>query len=471
MTFTGRPAATLLAILAVLIATAAAGAEQTRAADAGEATVELGSGREAAADEVLVRYRGSPRERLVRVESGTGLRATLRELRADPDVRWAAPNAIARTSWVPRDPGRTGTPGGWQEDQWNFLAPPAVGTPCSAAAPCGVNAPKAWTLLRKAGHPKGRRADGRRGPLVAIVDTGVAYRDRGRKHRRSPDLEPGTFKRGKDFVGKNGIALDRNGHGTHVASTIFERTGNRKAMTGLADGLRMMPVRVLDANGSGSAHDVAKGIRWAARQGAKVINLSLEFGPGFDSCVGLRGVCRAIRFARDKKGAVVVAAAGNANSPTAQMPAKVAFGVTSTTIRGCISDFASRGPGTDIAAPGGGPDDPKGGSHCRPSAPSPPIVQLTLTKGAAASGNFRRFGYPRFEGTSMAVPHVSATAALVLASGVLADRLGRQPRPREVESWITCNARPVHDASAAAQYGAGLLDLAAALDPKSRCTT
>lgn len=458
-----RISLTVVLASAMASAFAAAGAASAAEPSAGSPTP-----REHVSGEVLVKREGQPLEQVVELPAGVGVNEAVRRLRQREGVRWAAPNAVARASVIPRDPGRAGVPGGWQRDQWNFLTPPPTGTDCTAASPCGVNAPRAWDLLAASGHKEGRRRKGKRGPIVAVIDTGVAYRNKGRRYRKNPDFARRAFVRGKDFVGGNHHPLDKNGHGTHVAATIIERAGNNKAVTGLGDGLRLMPVRVLNADGAGTARDVARGIRFASRHGAAVINLSLEFGTGFDSCAGLRGVCKAISKAQ-KAGVLVVAAAGNAGANGAQMPGKVSMAVAAGTIRGCLSEFSSHGADTDITAPGGGPDAADGGSHCNPFAGGPGIVQLTFRPGAASGGNYRRFGYPRYEGTSMSTPHVSAAAALVLASRVLKRKLGGNPTPDQLESWLECTARPVSDQSAKAAYGAGLLDLAAAVDPASSC--
>lgn len=444
-------------------ATGAFAAEQTIASSAGPVVVAVGD--DAVAGEAIVRLRGSKRERLVRLDPQAPLAAELARLEADPAVRWAIPNAVARIAAFerPDDPGRTGQAGGWSADQWNFLDAPPAGSICDATAPCGIGAPRAWETLESQGRRWGQRRDGSRGPVVAIVDTGVAYRNKGDRFQRNPDFVPGAFVGGRDFVDGDRVPLDRNGHGTHVAATIVERNDNGIAMTGLAPRARVMPVRVLGADGAGSAADVARGIRWAARKGAKVINLSLEFPRAFDSCELLRGVCRAIRRA-ERDGVLVVAAAGNVGTTGPQMPAKITFSVAASTIRGCISEFSSSGPGTDITAPGGGSDIVGAGDHCRPAERGPGVVQLTLRTGAALRGDFTSFGYPRFEGTSMAAPHVSGAAALVLASRVLHSE-GKPPTPAEIEAHLECTSRPVSDPSAAEQYGSGLLDVGAAVDP------
>jgi serine protease len=449
-----RPRAALGLLFALLAA--AAVASPAAAAPPAPAALE-----QAVPGEILVRERGEPRERVVRLEPGEQPAEAIAELEADPEIAWASPNAIARIAGGPRDPGRAGVRGGWRRDQWNLLKPSPPGQRCRPAAPCGINALGARKLLREYGFRDGRDRDGSRGLKVAVIDTGVAYRRLGRKFRRSPDLGRRSIAPGRDFVDGDRIPLDRNGHGTHVASTIVERTNNRIGVTGIADGLRVMPVRVLDGRGAGTSRSVARGIRWASRNGARVINLSLEFGTAFRSCRGLEAVCEAIAEARERR-IVVVAAAGNHGTPEAQMPAKVSFGVASSTIRGCLSRFSSRGAGVDLTAPGGGRDWAEGGSQCRPDAGGPSIVQMTLRN---PGPSFRRFGYPRYEGTSMATPHVSASAALVVQSR----RLGARPAAEAVEQRLRCTARAPFDPAAAAPYGAGLLDLRAAVARGRAC--
>ncbi|MDQ3632867.1 MAG: S8 family serine peptidase [Actinomycetota bacterium] len=344
----------------------------------------------------------------------------------------AAPRAPV-SAFVPNDPGRGVVPGGWQEDQWNFTGP------------YGVDALGAWRHLIAARRPGGA------GVVVAVVDSGVAYRNRP-PYRRSPDLHGFRFVRGHDFVDDDRFPDDESGHGTHVASTIAEATDNGIGLTGLAYGVRIMPVRVLDRVDEGSWRDIARGIRWAAAHGAEVINVSIEFAEQVRPS-DVRDVIEAIAFAH-RAGAVVVASAGNTGSERVVLPARAphAIAVGATTEHGCLSDFSNVGAGLDLVAPGGGADaDLAGDTRCDPTDDTPrDIFQVTFTNRGSL-----RFGIPdRFEGTSMAAPHVSAVAALVLASGVL----GPDPTPAAVEARLKSTARDLGPPGSDRRYGSGLLD-------------
>jgi serine protease len=364
--------------------------------------------------------------------------AALERLRAEPGVRYALPNVVAHASqFVPDVPGAAGVPGGWTQTQWNF------------AGPFGVNALGAWENLILAGRP------GAQGVTVAVLDTGIAYRGGPLK---SPDLGLTHFVKGYDFVGHDDRPTDRNGHGTHVASTIAESTNNATGLTGLAYGARIMPVRVLDDRGDGDAADIAAGVRFAARKGADVINLSLEFS------VDVRAreipqLLDAIAYAH-RQGSIVVAAAGNEAVRAVAYPARATsvISVGSTTEHGCLSDFSNVGTGLDIVAPGGGSDAFLNDPGCAADAPpGRDIMQVTIL-GADRSV----FGIPDgYQGTSMAVPHVSAVAALVIASGVL----GPHPTPAAVERRLKLTARDLGPPGPDTRYGWGLIDAAAATSP------
>src|SRR4051812_9779227 len=315
---------------------------------------------------------------------------------------------------IPNDPGQTG--GGWASDQWNF-----------GAAPIGIDAAGAWS---NSGAQPGA------GVIVAVLDSGVAYRTKGAHFARDPDLSSSSFVQGHDFVDGDGVALDENGHGTHVASTIAESTNNGKGETGLAYGASIMPVRVLDANKKGHASDIADGIRWAVKHGADVVNLSLDFGPDVTSCAQIPTVCKATRFA-SRRGALVVAAAGNDGGSTPAMPAAAphVLSVAASTATGCLAASSNRG--ATIVAPGGG--------TC--SGQTSSILQFSMKPAAAAAGDYTKFGFVSMSGTSQSAAEVSAAAALVIASG-------GDPAPKAVADRLVACAS-----------GAGILDAGAATAP------
>jgi serine protease len=389
--------------------------------------------------EVVVQYARTHATKVVRLPRGETVGAAVRRLRARPGVLSANPSYIAHASaFVPDDPG-DGEPGGWEALQWNFL--PFV----------GVDAPDAWQHLIDAGRPGGQ------GVVVAVLDTGIAYSDHG-KFLRSPDFSSVRFVHGHDFVDNDAFPNDENGHGTHVAGTIAEGTGNGVGLTGLAYGAKLMPVRVLDQNGQGDTVPIAKGIRWAVKHGAQVVNMSFEFPSGITR-QQIPGILDALRYARHK-GVLVVGAAGNAAARTVAYPARSpdVLSVGATTEHGCLADYSDRGQDLDMVAPGGGKDAKlPGDPNCTQSDVGDDIYQMTF-KGISP----RRFGLPSgYIGTSMAAPHVSATAALVIASGIL----GPHPTPAAVERRLETTARDLGAPGRDAHYGYGLLDAARATDP------
>src|SRR6185295_3190194 len=152
------------------------------------------------------------------------------------------------------------------------------------------------------------------------------------------DLAGTSCVGGYNFVGKNEIAADDQGHGTHVAGTIAQTTNNGIGVAGLAHCAKLMPVKVLSGRGWGTMADVAEGIRWAADHGAQVINLSLG------SSAKSKVVENASTYAY-KKGVVVVAAAGNSGKSVGYPAAyEGAIAVSATDNKDSIAWFSSRGP-------------------------------------------------------------------------------------------------------------------------------
>jgi serine protease len=377
--------------------------------------------------------------RVLRLRPGISVSVALGRLRAQRDVRWAVPDYRARIAGgiIPNDEGVSHKPGGWQELQWNF------------AGPFGVNAPEAWANVAADGHPGGK------GVTVAVLDTGVAYANRGR-FRRSPDFSRFSFVKGYDFVAHNPFPNDRNGHGTFVASVIAEATDNRYGLTGLAFAARIMPVRVLDSAGEGEASTIAEGVYFAVRHGAQVINLSLEFSPGITAS-DIPELIAALRYAHRHR-VLVVAAAGNEGHAAIAYPARApnVISVGATTEHGCLASYSNDGAGLTLVAPGGGADaDLPGDPNCHPEQPPGRDVFAVTFTGSSP----RKFGIPNgYEGTSMATPHVAATAALIIASGVL----GRHPTPAQLTARLQATARKLGGGGDERLYGAGLVNAAAA---------
>ena len=227
-----------------------------------------------------------------------------RTLLSDPRVQSVEDDAVAYATLTPNDPH-------WDE-QWNMRR---------------VRGTEAWETSR---------GDSR--VIVAVVDTGV--------DENHPDLR-GRVMRGWDFQNDDGNPYDDDGHGTAVATTAAAAGNDRVGIAGMCWRCRILPVKVLNGNGSGTHSNIAAGIRWAAKRGADVINLSIA---GLNSTVVMED---AINYAL-RRGAVVVAAAGNWGSSRKTYPAAypgvVSVAATNNVDR--LYEWSNRGSWVTLAAPG-----------------------------------------------------------------------------------------------------------------------
>jgi subtilisin family serine protease len=214
--------------------------------------------------------------------------------------------------------------------------------------------PKAWDVTQ--GSSK---------IVVAVIDTGV--------DANHPDLR-GALVPGWDFIGNDGDPSDDHGHGTAVAGVVAARSNNHVGGAGICWRCLVMPIKALDARGSGDDTLIAAGIVWAVDHGARVINLSLG-GPG--SSVEL---ANALAYA-SAKGVIVVAAAGNAGTTTQFYPAADphAISVAATTVADSRYSWSNFGSWVRLAAPGCNIAPILGGSYgtfCGTSSATPVVAGL-----------------------------------------------------------------------------------------------
>jgi subtilisin family serine protease len=244
-----------------------------------------------------------------------------------------------------------------------------------------IGLPRAWDTSRGSSRL-----------VVAVVDTGV--------DPSQSDLR-GALVPGVNLVQPAAAPLDDHGHGTAVAGIVAARSDNGQGMAGVCWFCVVMPVKVLDAGGTGDDTRVAAGIVWAVDHGAGVVNLSLG-GPGSSP-----ELAAALAYAASK-GAVTVAAAGNSGSTVPFYPAaeSTALSVAATTTADRAYPWSNYGAWVDVAAPGCNIAPARGG------------------------------GYGRFCGTSSATPIVSGLAALALS---------QHPgtSPAELRSAIEHSAAPL----------------------------
>lgn len=275
-----------------------------------------------------------------------------------------------------------------------------------------IKAEKAWTYSTGASV------------VIAIIDTGIdlAHEDLAANLTAGTNILKCPPQKGKSKP-CNTTGQDDQGHGSHVAGIAAAVTGNGKGIAGVAPGAKLMPVKVLDASGSGSTGDIERGIRYAADKGAKVLNLSLgittALGPFAKVTGQLSGIYSAIDYAWSK-GTVIVIAAGNDSLPLCAEPAAApkALCIGATDNNDLIARYSNSGD-IDVTAPGG-----FGSIFCEDFSRD---ILSTIWAGSAydcqgkATNNPSHIfltGYETLAGTSMAAPHVSGIAALLFAQGL-----------------------------------------------------
>jgi subtilisin family serine protease len=409
---------TLALLAAVAAALAAFGAPAAARAAEGQIIVKYAAGADAGdradarddADVVAGASLPLDRTQLVTPERGTTVARAIRNLERSPDVDYAEPDAARdgfavmpsdtdfADQWSLQNTGQQIFDGGW-----------TIGLPGS-----DIDVVPAWS-----------QGVTESPVTVGIVDSGADL--------EHPDLKANLLSGGHDFVDGDATPTDMNGHGTHVSGIIGAVGDNSLGVTGVAWKASLLPVRVLNAKGSGSVTSVVNGYNYAVSHGAKIVNVSL--GGNIPSQTEYDAL-------RNAAGTLFVVAAGNgaANVDTTDsypcgydLPNVVCVAATGGDDQ--LASFSNYGArSVDIAAPG---------------------VDILSTYPTALSTGFQQGPYEWLSGTSMATPEVTGAAALVL---------GQDPTltPWQLREKLMNSVRKVPGLEGKVASG-GRLDVAAAL--------
>ncbi len=390
----------------------------------------------------------------LRVDSDLDSPAIAQSLARQPEVEYAHPNWLMEQHLVPNDTS-------YAARQWNFTA---------------LNLPGAWDI-----NPGGR------GVTVAVIDTGMTSVTQTFNFKTwsgtaivtdampfaiSPDFDAARIAAGRDFVFWNGPVLDSDGHGTHVSATVAQTTNNNLGFAGVAYNAHVMPLKAclsfwdiqivrseqgipgyapLNAGGCPTSA-VTAAIRYAADNGAKVINLSL--GGTNPSPTYLDALNYAV-----SRGVFVAMSAGNEfndGNPTTY-PASYAPEIGGAMSVGAVGRSLSRagysttGSFVEIVAPGGNGSD--GGSAGLIWQAG--IFFADYDPEVVIFPRFDRYSDTPLQGTSMASPHVAGVAALLMSQGITS--------PAAIEAMLTRTARDLGAKGKDNDFGAGLVEPRAAL--------
>ena len=284
-----------------------------------------------------------------------------------------------------------------------YVEPDFVAQATADMVPWGiarVNADDVWALGNTGMNVK-----------VAILDTGIDY--------AHPDLSA-NYKGGRDFVNGDMDPMDDHGHGTHVAGTVGAAS-NITDVVGAGPNVSLYGLKVLNSSGSGSYSWIIAGLDWCVTNGIQIASMSLG---GTSDSSALRTACdNAV-----SNGVLIVAAAGNSGNSEGSgdnvtYPARYdsVIAVAATDSANVRAYFSSTGPALDLAAPG-------------------VYIQSDKLGGGIISAS----------GTSMACPHVTGVAALVIASGVTG--------PANIRARLIATSSDLGAAGFDNLYGNGLVD-------------
>ena len=363
----------------------------------------------------------------LRIPRGKGVAEMVEIYKRNPNVEYAEPNYIAHAFMVPNDE--------FYHYQWHL----------DNGKYGGINMESAWDI--ETGDPS---------VIVAVIDTGIAYEDYeeaipiGKSGKYSyityqlaPDLAGTNFVAGYDFVNDDAHPNDDEGHGTHVTGTIAQSTNNSIGVAGVAFNTSIMPVKVLDSSGSGTYADIADGIYFAADNGAKIINMSLG---GSSGSITLEN---ALAYAYGKEVAIVCASGNDGSATTVSYPAAYdayCIAVGATRYDEAVAYYSNGGASLDLTAPGGDVTVDQNNDGYADG-----VLQQTF------GNNPTDWGYWFYQGTSMAAPHVSGVAALLIANAAATT-------PDEVRVALQSTAEDKGSTGWDPEYGYGIVDAYAALN-------